>query len=98
MIRRPPRSTLFPLHDALPISAIASAGSYYWVASYSGDHNNTEAASGCADEPVLVGQAAPEVKTAQIRTQHACTPVTTANRTLSCPFGEHTGRCISWQA
>src|SRR5256885_10872863 len=26
MIRRPPRSTLFPLHDALPISAIPDSG------------------------------------------------------------------------
>src|SRR2546430_12373070 len=26
MIRRPPRSTLFPLHDALPISLDTSAG------------------------------------------------------------------------
>src|SRR5258708_29496985 len=26
MIRRPPRSTLFPLHDALPISVVAPEG------------------------------------------------------------------------
>src|SRR3712207_8161037 len=28
MIRRPPRSTLFPLHDALPISSSSSSASW----------------------------------------------------------------------
>src|SRR5207247_254630 len=41
------------------------AGTYYWVASYSGDDNNKEAASGCADEPITVGQASPKVETTQ---------------------------------
>src|SRR5207244_1398085 len=41
--------------------AVASAaGTYYWVASYSGDHENAAAVSGCADEPVEV--AAPHVE------------------------------------
>jgi len=30
------------------------AATYYWVARYSGDSNNTEVSSGCADEPVTV--------------------------------------------
>ena len=34
----------------------APAGTYYWVATYSGDANNNEAASGCADEPVTSGR------------------------------------------
>jgi uncharacterized repeat protein (TIGR01451 family) len=34
------------------------AGTYYWVASFSGDANNLPATSGCADEPVVVKPAA----------------------------------------
>ena len=30
------------------------AATYYWVATYSGDQNNTEATSGCGDEPVTI--------------------------------------------
>src|SRR5947199_178608 len=41
------------------------AGTYYLVASYSGDANNKEAVSGCADEPVVIGQAQPKVETTQ---------------------------------
>src|SRR2546428_9541639 len=83
MIRRPPRSTLFPyttlfrseggvLASEGPVSvdgdgeystpqgaSPTQAGTYYWVASYSGDANNKEATSGCADEPVLIAQAQP---------------------------------------
>src|SRR3712207_7758849 len=32
MIRRPPRSTLFPYNDALPISSITIPGYMVWVA------------------------------------------------------------------
>jgi hypothetical protein len=35
-------------------AVLGVAGTYYWVASYSGDHENTGATSGCADEPVEV--------------------------------------------
>src|SRR5262249_61640501 len=42
---------------------ISSAGTYYWVASYSGDHNNKEAASGSADEPVTDPPSRPPAKT-----------------------------------
>ena len=35
-----------------------SAGTYYWVASFSGDSNNLSADSGCDDEPVVVKPAA----------------------------------------
>src|SRR5439155_350733 len=40
-------------------------GTYYWVAAYSGDSNNKEAKSGCADEPVVIGQASPAIATTQ---------------------------------
>src|SRR5256885_11549576 len=72
MIRRPPRSTLFPYptlfrseyatpHGASP----TQAGTYYWVATYSGEANNKEAVSGCADEPVKIGPASPSIETVQ---------------------------------
>jgi uncharacterized repeat protein (TIGR01451 family) len=38
--------------------AIQNAGTYYWVASFSGDSNNKSATSGCNDEPVTVNAAA----------------------------------------
>src|SRR5256885_7789240 len=66
-------------------AAPAAAGTYYWVASYSGDANNEGVSSGCADEPVVVGPAAPSIKTTQlpgsgvvgaIGRAHVWTPVT----------------------
>src|SRR2546428_319167 len=50
-----------PPHGASP----TQAGTYYWVATYSGDPNNKEAVSGCADEPVKIGPATPKVETTQ---------------------------------
>ena len=43
-----------------------AAGTYYWVAAYSGDANNKEVVSGCADEPVVVGPASPSIATTQL--------------------------------
>jgi uncharacterized repeat protein (TIGR01451 family) len=44
---------------------VASAGTYYWVAQFSGDSNNGSASTGCADEPVVVhGASIHIVKTA----------------------------------
>src|SRR5207302_439874 len=40
-------------------ATLSSVGTYYWVASYSGDHNNSAAESGCAAEPVDVTPAGP---------------------------------------
>ena len=37
---------------------VNAAGTYYWVAHFSGDANNGSATSGCADEPVVVHGAA----------------------------------------
>src|SRR5258707_15839195 len=42
------------------------AGTYYWVAAYSGDANNAPAASGCSDEPITVGPATPAIVTTQL--------------------------------
>jgi hypothetical protein len=43
----------------------AATGTYYWVATYNGDTNNTTASSGAADEPVTVTKATPSVSTTQ---------------------------------
>jgi len=45
--------------------ATTAIGTYYWVATYNGDTNNTSASSGTADEPVTVAKATPSVSTTQ---------------------------------
>jgi hypothetical protein len=40
-------------------------GTYHWTASYSGDANNESAASACADEAVVISQAASAIATDQ---------------------------------
>jgi uncharacterized repeat protein (TIGR01451 family) len=42
---------------------IANAGTYYWVASFSGDSNNNAFTSGCNDEPVGVAPNSPSIAT-----------------------------------
>jgi hypothetical protein len=42
-----------------------ATGTYYWVATYNGDANNTTASSGTADEPVTVTAATASVSTTQ---------------------------------
>jgi uncharacterized repeat protein (TIGR01451 family) len=42
-----------------------SAGTYYWVASFSGDGYNNAQTTGCNDEPVTVAKASPSIVTAQ---------------------------------
>jgi uncharacterized repeat protein (TIGR01451 family) len=44
---------------------VTNAGTYYWVASFSGDSNNASATSGCADEPVVVNPNQPSIVTTQ---------------------------------
>jgi hypothetical protein len=39
------------------------AGTYWWIASYSGDPSNTPAASGCGAEPVTISKASPALAT-----------------------------------
>src|SRR5207245_2292640 len=51
--------------SATPSGASPEAGTYYWVASYSGNANNAPAAAGSEDEPVTVGKAAPSLRTTQ---------------------------------
>src|SRR5204862_2942214 len=66
------------------------AGTYYWVASYSGDGNNKAIASGCADEPVVIGPASPAIKTTQEPASAVVGATVKDKATLSGLFGEHT--------
>ncbi|TMC08651.1 MAG: VWA domain-containing protein [Chloroflexi bacterium] len=43
--------------------ATTQAGTYRWVAAYSGDARNTGIASGCQDEPVTIARATPAIST-----------------------------------
>src|SRR2546428_8794735 len=73
MIRRPPRSTLFPYTTLFRSSANGDytsssytanvAGTYHWVASYSGDLNNNGTTTACDDasEQVTVTKASPAI-------------------------------------
>jgi hypothetical protein len=45
--------------------ATTAIGTYYWVASYSGDTNNNAVSSNTGDEPVTVTKATPSVSTTQ---------------------------------
>ena len=62
-------TTLGPLgvtNGAMPDSpdwTASAAGTYYFVASYSGDANNTAASSGCGAVPIIVTQDAPSIST-----------------------------------
>jgi hypothetical protein len=42
---------------------IENVGTYYWVASFSGDSNNNAFTSGCNDEPVAVAPNSPSIAT-----------------------------------
>jgi hypothetical protein len=37
------------------------AGTYHWIASFSGDNNNSAASTTCGDEPVVVNEASPSI-------------------------------------
>src|SRR2546427_1305914 len=70
------------------------AGTYYWVASYSGDANNKEATSGCADEPVLIAQAQPAIATTQDPASGTVGESFKDKAKLSGLFGAHAGGSI----
>src|SRR2546427_79680 len=73
------------------------AGTYYWVASYSGDSNNKEATSGCADEPVLIAQAQPAIATTQDPASGTVGDSFKDQAKLSGLFGAHAGGSVSWK-
>src|SRR5204863_5126057 len=65
------------------------AGTYYWVATYSGDQNNKAISSGCEDEPVVIGPASPAIKTTQEPASAVVGATVKDKATLSGLFGEH---------
>src|SRR4029077_1984014 len=73
------------------------AGTYFWVATYSGDANNTEASSGCADEPVAVEKATPDVKTTQDPASRTVRATFKDKASLSGLFGAHPGGSVTWK-
>ena len=73
------------------------AGTYYWVATYSGDANNKEATSGCAAEPLEVEKAMPEVITAQLPASGTVGATFKDKATISGLFGAKPGGSVSWK-
>src|SRR3989442_1793943 len=82
---------------ATPSGASPEAGTYYWVASYSGDANNAPAASGCEDEPVTVGKAAPSLRTTQDPASGTVGATFKDKATIAGLFGAKPGGQISWK-
>src|SRR5204863_8384437 len=75
----------------------SAAGAYYWVASYSGDHDNKGAVSGCADEPVAIGQASPQISTTQLPAAGTVGDTFKDKATLAGLFGAHPGGTVSFK-
>src|SRR5207245_2000376 len=80
-------------HGASP----TQAGTYYWVATYSGDPNNKEAVSGCADEPDKIDPATPKVETTQDPASGTVGDTFKDNAKLSGLFGAHAGGTVSFK-
>src|SRR5207244_4518406 len=68
-----------------------------WLASYSGDANNAPAASGCEDEPVTVGKAAPGLRTTQDPASGTVGATFKDKATIAGLFGAKPGGQISWK-
>src|SRR5205823_5306108 len=71
------------------------AQTYYWVARYSGDQNNTEVSSGFADEPVTGAPAAPDITSTTLFRSGTVGDVFKDKATLSGLFGAHPGGQVS---
>src|SRR5260370_1226587 len=73
MIRRPPRSTLFPYTTLFRSGVVPdsgnvtfnTAGTYYFQAAYTGDANNKSATSACTSETIVIDKNQPSLSTAQ---------------------------------
>src|SRR5439155_1136883 len=93
-----PYTALFRSEYETPHGASPTAAhTYYWVATYSGDANNKEAVSGCADEPVAIGQASPSIETTQNPSSGIVGATFKDKATLAGAFGEHVGGTISFK-
>src|SRR5439155_1354010 len=80
-------------HGASP----TQAGTYYWVATYSGEANNDDAVSGCADEPVKIGPASPSIETVQDPASGTVGATIKDTAKLSGLFGAHAGGTVSFK-
>src|SRR5207249_7446139 len=80
-----------------PTGASPEAGTYYWVASYSGDANNAPAASGCEDEPVTVNKATPALHTTQDPASGTVGASFKDKATISGLAGAKPGGQITWK-
>src|SRR5205807_2161352 len=78
-------------------ATLGSVGTYYWVASYSGDHNNSATKSGCEAEPVEVTPAGPAIKTTQAPAAGLVGGVFKDKATTSGLFGATPGSTITWK-
>src|SRR5437588_597190 len=88
-------------HETPKGATLGSVGTYYWVASYSGDHNNSATKSGCEAEPVEVTPAGPAIKTTQASAAdpaaavfnalalHAALPISTPGGTITWKLYEN---------
>src|SRR5439155_557745 len=80
-------------HGASP----TAAGTYYWVATYSGDANNRKAVSGCSDHPATFRQASPTIETTQSPAAGTVGATFKDKATLSALSGEHVASTISFK-
>src|SRR2546427_572641 len=71
------------------------AGTYYWVASYSGDANNKEATSGDPNSPRLNARHHPTTDTTHCPASGTVGESFKDKAKLSGLFGAHAGRSIS---
>src|SRR5207302_1434748 len=78
-------------------AAPSDGGTYYWVASYGGDANNKAVSSGCADEPVTVGQATPSIITMQRPAAATVGATFKDEATISGLSGARPAGSVSWK-
>src|SRR5437588_414051 len=105
-----PKSTLFPyttLFRSIAVTngnatyetpkgaTLGSVGTYYWVASYSGDHNNSATKSGCEAEPVEVTRAEEQTTELQAHSAGVCRRLLEDKNTISGLFGATPGGTIT---
>ncbi|TMK98849.1 MAG: hypothetical protein E6G34_04880, partial [Actinobacteria bacterium] len=99
LVAGPLTETLSGGSASIPDAAKVSpgAGNYWWVATYGGDSGNAPAASGCADEPVVIGQASPAITTTQDPAAGTVGETFKDEAKLSGLFGAHPTGTISWK-
>ena len=89
--------TLFRYYKTPNGASPTQAGTYYWVASYTGDTNNKAIASGCGEEPITVGPASPAIVTSQEPASGVVGQTFKDKATISGLFGQSPEGSISWK-